>query len=230
MRSQPPSLRARPPAPSPPLPPKMSVLRPFRATDLFRFNNMYRPFHSQSLTHRLTQLAQLSQQPRRLHRDRPSSWLPSCAPKISAELRLPSSVRSRAVLQLVLPLLPRQMARPVRVLHDALQPSDGLRFRPSSPLPALSSSHRLTSTFSSLDWVVLGKVEGDGTDHHGHVTALTVAPEYRRLKLASGLMNRLEASSSSPTHDGYFVRSLSLFLSSLTPSSLKLSTTTARFE
>lgn len=53
--------------------------------------------------------------------------------------------------------------------------------------------------------VVLGKVEGDDTDHHGHVTALTVAPEYRRLKLASSLMDRLEASSASPTHDGYFV-------------------------
>lgn len=138
---------------------------------------------------------------------------PPAHPRPPAELRLPFSVRSRAVLQLVLPLLPRQMARPVRVLHDALQPFDGLRFRPSSPLPALSSSHRLISTFSSLDWVVLGKVEGNGTDHHGHVTALTVAPEYRRLKLASGLMDRLEASSSSPTHDGYFVRSLSLFLS-----------------
>ena len=28
---------------------------------------------------------------------------------------------------------------------------------------------------------VLGKAEGTGNEWHGHVTALTVAPEYRRL-------------------------------------------------
>lgn len=65
---------------------------------------------------------------------------------------------------------------------------------------------------------MLGKVEGDDTDHHGHVTALTVAPEYRRLKLASSLMDRLEASSASPSHDGYFVGPLISWLSPPRPS------------
>ncbi|KAJ2708861.1 N(alpha)-acetyltransferase 20, NatB catalytic subunit [Coemansia spiralis] len=51
---------------------------------------------------------------------------------------------------------------------------------------------------------LMGKVEGRGTDWHGHVTALTVAPECRRLGLAGGLMEGLEAVSSVP-HDCYFV-------------------------
>ena len=38
----------------------------------------------------------------------------------------------------------------------------------------------------------MGKSEGPGEMWHGHVTALTVAPEYRRLGLAAALMNNLE--------------------------------------
>lgn len=38
----------------------------------------------------------------------------------------------------------------------------------------------------------MGKAEGNGEYWHGHVTALTVAPEYRRLGLAGKLMNNLE--------------------------------------
>jgi N-terminal acetyltransferase B complex catalytic subunit len=38
----------------------------------------------------------------------------------------------------------------------------------------------------------MGKVEGEGKLWHGHVTALTVAPEYRRMRLAQTLMNTLE--------------------------------------
>jgi N-terminal acetyltransferase B complex catalytic subunit len=38
----------------------------------------------------------------------------------------------------------------------------------------------------------MGKVEGMGESWHGHVTALSVAPDYRRLGLAAGLMNYLE--------------------------------------
>ncbi|CAI2169508.1 20372_t:CDS:2 [Funneliformis geosporum] len=38
----------------------------------------------------------------------------------------------------------------------------------------------------------MGKAEGRGKDWHGHVTAITVAPEYRRLGLADGMMNLLE--------------------------------------
>ena len=39
---------------------------------------------------------------------------------------------------------------------------------------------------------VMGKAEGHGDNWHGHVTALTVGPEYRRLGLAATLMNILE--------------------------------------
>ncbi|KAH9940981.1 N-acetyltransferase [Amylocystis lapponica] len=39
---------------------------------------------------------------------------------------------------------------------------------------------------------VIGKAEGSGIDWHGHVTALSVAPEYRRLSLARKMMHLLE--------------------------------------
>ncbi|KAG8906330.1 N-terminal acetyltransferase [Tulasnella sp. 403] len=51
---------------------------------------------------------------------------------------------------------------------------------------------------------VLGKAEGPGTDWHGHVTAITVAPEYRRLGLARKMMDELERISDEVYH-GYFV-------------------------
>lgn len=38
----------------------------------------------------------------------------------------------------------------------------------------------------------MGKVEGKDKNWHGHVTAVTVAPAYRRLGLASQLMHFLE--------------------------------------
>lgn len=39
---------------------------------------------------------------------------------------------------------------------------------------------------------IMGKAEGHGESWHGHVTALTVSPEYRRLGLAATLMAWLE--------------------------------------
>ena len=39
---------------------------------------------------------------------------------------------------------------------------------------------------------VLGKVEGEGKHWHGHVTAVSVASDSRRLGLASKLMHALE--------------------------------------
>lgn len=39
---------------------------------------------------------------------------------------------------------------------------------------------------------VIGKVEGRGENWHGHVTAVTVSPDYRRLRLAELLMTQLE--------------------------------------
>lgn len=38
----------------------------------------------------------------------------------------------------------------------------------------------------------MGKVEGQGESWHGHVTAVTVACEYRRQQLAKKLMHLLE--------------------------------------
>ena len=38
----------------------------------------------------------------------------------------------------------------------------------------------------------MGKAEGRTENWHGHVTALTVAPDYRRLGLAAKLMSTLE--------------------------------------
>ncbi|KAH8074801.1 N-acetyltransferase [Cristinia sonorae] len=51
---------------------------------------------------------------------------------------------------------------------------------------------------------VIGKAEGMSQEWHGHVTALTVAPEYRRLSLASKMMDLLEHVSDS-SYRGYFV-------------------------
>lgn len=39
---------------------------------------------------------------------------------------------------------------------------------------------------------ILGKAEGSGTQWHGHVTAVTVAPDFRRQNLARKLMAMLE--------------------------------------
>ena len=38
----------------------------------------------------------------------------------------------------------------------------------------------------------MGKAEGHSENWHGHVTALTVAPEFRRLGIAATLMSFLE--------------------------------------
>lgn len=51
---------------------------------------------------------------------------------------------------------------------------------------------------------VIGKAEGVNLEWHGHVTALTVAPEYRRLGLARKMMNLLEMVSDE-SYKGFFV-------------------------
>lgn len=51
---------------------------------------------------------------------------------------------------------------------------------------------------------VIGKTEGSDSDWHGHVSAVTVAPSYRRLGLASKLMDFIEALSQD-TYNCYFV-------------------------
>ncbi|KAK2709213.1 hypothetical protein QYM36_013021 [Artemia franciscana] len=39
---------------------------------------------------------------------------------------------------------------------------------------------------------IMGKSEGHGQNWHGHVTCLSVAPEFRRIRLAARLMAELE--------------------------------------
>jgi len=51
---------------------------------------------------------------------------------------------------------------------------------------------------------VIGKAEGQGHEWHGHVTAITVAPEYRRLGLAKNMMRELERISDE-VYNGFFV-------------------------
>ena len=51
---------------------------------------------------------------------------------------------------------------------------------------------------------IMGKAEGEGTLWHGHVTAVTVAPEFRRRGLGRKLMHSLERTSES-VFDAYFV-------------------------
>jgi N-terminal acetyltransferase B complex catalytic subunit len=50
----------------------------------------------------------------------------------------------------------------------------------------------IDNSYITTALTVIGKAEGQGTDWHGHVTALTVAPEYRHLSLGRTLMNLLE--------------------------------------
>lgn len=56
----------------------------------------------------------------------------------------------------------------------------------------------------SLMGYMLGKAEGIGKLWHGHVSAVTVAPAYRRLGLAKTLMDDLETISAD-TYNAYFV-------------------------
>jgi len=50
----------------------------------------------------------------------------------------------------------------------------------------------LESPTGSLMSYLIGKVEGKNEDWHGHVTAITVSPQYRRLGFAKYLMGHLE--------------------------------------
>lgn len=49
-----------------------------------------------------------------------------------------------------------------------------------------------TQNYLNIKPTVMGKAEGHGDNWHGHVTALTVSPDYRRLGLAATLMKFLE--------------------------------------
>lgn len=119
----------------------MSLLRPFRASDLFRFNNINLDHWTEtySLSFYLSYLAQ---------------W-----PDLSFMQTAPSSGRTMGY-----------------VIGKA-EGND------------VNSDQGSRSTVPTL---------------HGHVTAITVAPEYRRLGLANGMMQLLE-DVSDRAYNGYFV-------------------------
>lgn len=116
---------------------RMSLLRPFRATDLFKFNNVNLDHWTETytLSFYLSYLAQ---------------W-----PDLSFIQTAPSSSRTMGYV---------------------IGKAEGSAPSSSSPTPTL----------------------------HGHVTAITIAPEYRRLGLAKGLMKLLE-DVSTVVYNAYFV-------------------------
>lgn len=57
----------------------------------------------------------------------------------------------------------------------------------------------------SIAGYVMGKVEGEGRDWHGHVTALSVAPEMRRTGLAKRLMEEVLETVSEKVFGCYYV-------------------------
>lgn len=122
----------------------MSLLRPFRATDLFRFNNVNLDHWTETytLSFYLSYLAQ---------------W-----PDLSFIQTAPSSARTMGYV------IGKAEGRDV----------------------GTSSSSRASIR--------------DVPTLHGHVTAITIAPEYRRLGLAKGLMQLLEDVSDRVYHS-YFV-------------------------
>ena len=57
---------------------------------------------------------------------------------------------------------------------------------------------------NTLAGYIIGKAEGENEKWHGHVTAVTVADEYRRLGMANYLMDTLETLTNN-FYNGYFV-------------------------
>lgn len=125
----------------------MSLLRPFRATDLFKFNNVNLDHWTEtySLSFYLSYLAQ---------------W-----PDLSFIQTAPASGR---------------------IMGYVIGKAEG-RDSPSSSSSLFPPSRRK-----------------EPPTLHGHVTAITVAPEYRRLGLAQGMMHLLE-SVSDKVYNAYFV-------------------------
>ncbi|PWN41527.1 putative N-acetyltransferase 5 [Ceraceosorus guamensis] len=134
----------------------MSLLTPFRATDLFKFNqiNLDHWTETYSLSFYLTYI---------------SKWPELCYTQYSSSSGGSCNIKSAA----------RNGA-------------------------SLEGGH------ASMMGYVIGKAEGRDTgmervkERHGHVTAITVAPEFRRLGVAKGLMNLLE-DASEKVYNSYFV-------------------------
>ncbi|KAL7276960.1 N-alpha-acetyltransferase 20 [Rhizina undulata] len=62
----------------------------------------------------------------------------------------------------------------------------------------------MESASGNIMGYIMGKAEGPPSSFHGHVTAVTVAPPYRRLSLAKTMMAELERVTTQ-VYNGYFV-------------------------
>ena len=131
----------------------MSLLRPFRATDLFKFNNVNLDHWTETytLSFYLSYLAQ---------------W-----PDLSFIQTAPASGRTMGYV---------------------IGKTEG--YDPNPPSSSSSSSNAKAGRGYRDEIPTL----------HGHVTAITVAPEYRRLGLANGMMQLLE-DVSDRVYGAYFV-------------------------
>ncbi|CAR24366.1 N-acetyltransferase domain-containing protein [Lachancea thermotolerans] len=52
---------------------------------------------------------------------------------------------------------------------------------------------------------MMAKTEGKGPEWHSHITAVTIAPEFRRIALASGLCSALETITDNQPHNVNFI-------------------------
>ncbi|KAF8646948.1 hypothetical protein AX16_007040 [Volvariella volvacea WC 439] len=100
--------------------------------------------------------------------------------------------------------LPPQLSPSNLLLHTIPTPIESWKHQHQRQ-PANPTTHQPEpSSIQCTSYTVLGKAEGSGHEWHGHVTALTVAPEYRRLGLARKMMNLLEFVSDE-IYKGFFV-------------------------
>lgn len=113
-------------------------------------------------------------------------------------------IRRSTVWHQFLPILPFEMAGSLFCAGIPEWSDDGLRQAVLTPLHALLSLRPCPLQMGFLFITALGKAEGQGTEWHGHVTALSVAPEYRRISLGRKLMNELERVSEE-IYRGFFV-------------------------
>ncbi|SCU80116.1 LADA_0B05138g1_1 [Lachancea dasiensis] len=71
------------------------------------------------------------------------------------------------------------------------------------------ASHEVTKTkangHTEISGYMMAKTEGKGADWHSHITAVTIAPEFRRISLASGLCNTLETITDNKPHNVNFI-------------------------
>lgn len=57
----------------------------------------------------------------------------------------------------------------------------------------------------AISGYMMGKTEGKGPEWHSHITAVTVAPEFRRISLASKLCNTFESITDNNPHSVNFI-------------------------